>query len=99
MTLHKSKGLEFKVVLHFGLEEWNFPYRKYTGNWNDPPQYPDLQQETNLHYVGITRAEELCVLCQSELRENAKGELKTSAPSYFLGLSQLNGLYTNALPS
>ncbi|MCF4176843.1 UvrD-helicase domain-containing protein [Vibrio sp. McD22-P3] len=98
MTLHKSKGLEFKVVLHLGLEEWSFPYRRYTGNWNDPPQYPDLQQETNLHYVGITRAEELCVLCQCELRENARGELKTSAPSYFLGLAQLNGLYVDSLP-
>ena len=99
MTLHKSKGLEFKVVLHFGLEEWNFPYRRYTGDWNDPPQYPDLQQEMNLHYVGITRAEELCVLCQSELRENSRGELKTSAPSYFLSLVQLNGLFINSLPS
>lgn len=92
MTLHKSKGLEFDVVIHFGLEEWVFPYRKYSRDF-DNPIYPDLEQETNLHYVGITRAEKLCLLIQTELRHNAYGEVKNSQPSYFLKLPQLEGLY------
>lgn len=94
MTLHKSKGLEFKVVFHFDLEEWSFPYRRPGNTWSDPPDYPNLVQETNLHYVGITRAEEYCVLVSSELRKNAKGEFKKAQPSYFLTLPQLKGLYS-----
>ncbi|EOY6274825.1 UvrD-helicase domain-containing protein, partial [Escherichia coli] len=29
MTLHKSKGLEFKLVFHLDLDEWSFPFREY----------------------------------------------------------------------
>ena len=94
MTLHKSKGLEFEVVFHFDLEEWSFPFREYTGNFNDPASYPTLSEELNLHYVGITRAEKLCVLVQCELRKNASGSFKSAQPSYFLGLPQLQGLYS-----
>ncbi|WP_161788396.1 3'-5' exonuclease, partial [Acinetobacter sp. HR7] len=93
MNLHKSKGLEFHTVIHVGLEEWVFPYREYTGNWNDPPFYPELEQDRNLHYVGITRAKEYCFLIQASKRVNALGELKNSTPSYFLTLPQLDGLY------
>ncbi|MFK5914826.1 MAG: ATP-dependent helicase [Woeseiaceae bacterium] len=93
MTLHKSKGLEFKIVIHFDLEEWSFPYRQYTGDWNDEPSYPDISQETNLHYVGITRAVDLCILIRTELRKNSQGSFKRSDPSYFLCLPQLEGLY------
>ncbi|MFT6926366.1 MAG: superfamily I DNA/RNA helicase [Psychromonas sp.] len=93
MTLHKSKGLEFKIVFNFDMEEWSFPYRQYTGNFNDPAYYPTLLEETNLHYVGITRAEELCILIQSELRPNINGVFNTSKPSYFFTLPQLEGLY------
>ncbi|HDU8343363.1 TPA: ATP-dependent helicase [Proteus mirabilis] len=92
MTLHKSKGLEFDIVIHFGLEEWSFPFRKYIEGRREPV-YPELEQETNLHYVGITRAEKLCILIQTELRQNSYGEVKRSQPSYFLTLPQLKGLY------
>ncbi|MCH7351281.1 MULTISPECIES: ATP-dependent helicase [unclassified Acinetobacter] len=67
MTLHKSKGLEFHTVIHVGLEEWVFPYRKVTSDWS--PFYPELEQDTNLHYVGITRAQELCILIQTTKRD------------------------------
>ena len=93
MNLHKSKGLEFHTVIHVGLEEWVFPFRKFTDNWSDPPFYPDLEQDRNLHYVGITRAKENCFLIQASKRVNSYGELKIATPSYFLTLSQLNGLY------
>ena len=93
MTLHKSKGLEFKVVFHFDLEEWSFPFKQVINNDWDNPIYPSLSQDTNLHYVGITRAENCCVLIRTTLRQNSHGNFSQSAPSYFLGLPQLEGLY------
>ncbi|WP_350606107.1 ATP-dependent helicase [Pseudoalteromonas sp. MER144-MNA-CIBAN-0113] len=92
MTLHKSKGLEFKIVFHIDLEEWTFPYQQKGATWDDIT-YPSLAEDTNLHYVGITRAEQCCILIQTTLRRNAKSEHKSSSPSYFLGLPQLEGLY------
>lgn len=93
MTIHKSKGLEFHTVIHVGLEEWIFPHREYTGSWGDPPFYPDIDQEMNLHYVGITRAQENCLLIHSTKRVNSRNEEKRAQPSYFLTLPQLVGLY------
>lgn len=91
MTLHKSKGLEFHTVIHIGLEEWVFPYRKVTQDWSR--YYPELEQDTNLHYVGITRAKELCILIQTTKRINSKEEEINATPSYFLNLIDLEGLY------
>lgn len=92
MTLHKSKGLEFKIVLHLDMEEWSFPHRIPGVNRSDI-NYPSLEEDTNLHYVGITRAEECCILVQTSMRRNANGGYAPSIPSYFLNLPQLNGLY------
>ncbi|EGR1974761.1 ATP-dependent helicase [Vibrio parahaemolyticus] len=92
MTLHKSKGLEFKIIFHLDMEEWSFPHRVPGANWDDI-NYPSLAEDTNLHYVGITRAELCCVLIRTTLRKNAKGNYVDSRPSYFLGLPQLEGLY------
>lgn len=92
MTLHNSKGLEFKVVIHIDLEEWSFPHRIKGENWEDV-NYPSLEDDRNLHYVGITRAEKLCILVQASQRRNSYGECKKSKPSYFLNLPQLEGLY------
>lgn len=93
MSLHKSKGLEFKYVLHFDLEEWSFPYQRVVNDDWDNPIYPELAQETNLHYVGITRAEERCVLIQVGRRQNRRGTFSQSSPSFFLLQPQLEGLY------
>ena len=91
MTLHKSKGLEFHTVIHVGLEEWVLPYRKVTQDGS--LYYPELKQDTNLHYVGITRAQELCILIQTTKRINSKEKEMNAAPSYFLNLTNLEGLY------
>lgn len=93
MTLHKSKGLEFKIVLHLDMDEWSFPYRLVNEVDRNTALYPSLLQETNLHYVGITRAEECCVLINAELRQNSTGAFKRSEASYFFKLPQLEGLY------
>ena len=94
MTLHKSKGLEFDVVLHLDLYGWIFPI----GN---PDQYqeaykpPSWEQELNLHYVGITRAKKACILLTSGSRYSAQGHLIPSVPSIFLQLPRVAGLYQN----
>ena len=92
MTLHKSKGLEFKYVFHLDLEQWSFPYMEKGDNWDDL-RYPSLGQDTNLHYVGITRAEERCYLIRAEFRQNASGNDSKSRESHFWSLPQLAGLY------
>ncbi|MCW8346022.1 ATP-dependent helicase [Vibrio sp. ZSDZ65] len=93
MTLHKSKGLEFKYVFHLDLEEWSFPHLTPGKSWGEQT-FTNLEQDTNLHYVGITRAEEHCFLVRAEYRQNAKGKDSYSNPSYFWTLPQLEGLYS-----
>ncbi|WP_234631449.1 3'-5' exonuclease [Acinetobacter pittii] len=46
MSIHKSKGLEFKVVIHLGLEQWVLPRKtKKQGQWT----FSDLEGDKNLH--------------------------------------------------
>jgi DNA helicase-2/ATP-dependent DNA helicase PcrA len=92
MTLHKSKGLEFDVVYHLDLYDWIHPKRKFIqGNWD--VVYDDWDQELNLHYVGITRAKNYCVLVTSLNRLNREYEIKIGNPSQFFSLPGLDGLY------
>lgn len=68
MTIHKAKGLEFKVVIHIGLEEWVLPRRTLNnGQWS----FQDFDGDKNLHYVAITRAEKICYLVDMSVRVNA----------------------------
>ncbi|HDY7752859.1 ATP-dependent helicase [Vibrio diabolicus] len=92
MTLHKSKGLEFEIVFHLDLYEWVFPFRQYTGDFNEYI-FPDWDQDLNLHYVGITRAKQACILAYSTRRLNGNGENRQGQPSQFLNMPGLNGLY------
>lgn len=50
MTVHSSKGLEFKYVFVVGLEEGLFPHRRFDDT-SDP------EEERRLFYVALTRAE------------------------------------------
>ncbi len=81
MTLHKSKGLEFQIVFHLDLYEYIFP-SKFNGVYTSP------LQDLNLHYVGITRAKDCCVLCTSSIRHNNNGEIN-AVESKFLQLNRL----------
>jgi DNA helicase-2/ATP-dependent DNA helicase PcrA len=47
MTIHKSKGLEFREVYIVGVEDGKFPNKKTS-----------LDEESRLFYVGVTRAKE-----------------------------------------
>lgn len=61
LTLHATKGLEFPVVLIFGLEEGKIPLAKLSDDeyW--------LGEERRLLYVGMTRARgDLHLFCKGE---------------------------------
>ena len=90
MTLHKSKGLEFDVVFHLNLNEWEMPGKKPGPNGDfDHPVYPTYEQDLDLHYVGITRARKACFLVSSSKRTTSSGRLSNASPSEFL---MMNGL-------
>lgn len=93
MSLHKAKGLEFDVVFHLDLYEWSLP-AKIPGPGNDfnNPVYSSLQQDLNLHYVGVTRARKACFLCTSTSRINSEGIARNGRPSEFLGMNNLSAL-------
>ncbi len=77
MTLHASKGLEFKVVFVTGLEEGLFPLAKAA---QDPTE---LEEERRLLYVGVTRAEEVLYLTYARSRYRY-GDQQSSVRSRFL---------------
>ena len=60
MTLHASKGLEFKVVFLPALEEGIFPSKHAESE-------EEIEEERRLFYVGVTRAKEKLYL--SSVRE------------------------------
>ena len=75
MTVHASKGLEFKNVFVVGLEEQLFPSQMCQSS-------AELEEERRLLYVAITRAEENCFLSYSKSRFR-NGETQFSMPSRF----------------
>lgn len=94
MTIHKSKGLEFEVVIHLDLTEWIFPYRKFVSGSKEKI-YPDWDQDLNLHFVAVTRAKSICILAHTSERLNKEKLRKVGEPSPFLSLPGLAGLYGN----
>ncbi len=73
MTLHASKGLEFKCVFIIGLEDGIIPlYRA-----KEPAE---IEEERRLLYVGMTRAKERLFLCRAKKRKwlNAVRNLEIS---------------------
>lgn len=75
MTVHASKGLEFKNVFVVGLEEQLFPSQMCQS-------VAELEEERRLLYVAITRAEENCFLSYAKSRFR-NGETQFSNPSRF----------------
>lgn len=92
MTLHKSKGLEFDVVIHLDLYDWILPKRTFVQGVREPV-YTEWGQCLNLHYVGVTRARKACILVTSKRRLNWEGVEKGGAPSQFFDLPGLDNLY------
>lgn len=62
MTIHNSKGLEFRAVFLVGLEEELFPHA------NSLNEEGNLEEERRLCYVGMTRAKEFLHLSHAKMR-------------------------------
>ncbi|MCX8110970.1 MAG: ATP-dependent helicase [Syntrophorhabdaceae bacterium] len=74
MTLHMSKGLEFKVVFIAGVEDGIIPYRLSQRDGDD-------EEERRLFYVGMTRARDELCLCYCENRsDHGKGTGQRPSP-------------------
>ncbi|MCP4521620.1 MAG: UvrD-helicase domain-containing protein [Cytophagales bacterium] len=77
MTIHSSKGLEFKNVFLVGMEEEIFPSTLRTSSLKE------LEEERRLFYVAITRAEHRLVLSYALKRWKYGKEIECN-PSRFL---------------
>lgn len=62
MTIHNSKGLEFRAVFLVGLEDGLFPHINCRDNRDQ------LEEERRLFYVGMTRAKEQLYLTFARTR-------------------------------
>jgi DNA helicase-2/ATP-dependent DNA helicase PcrA len=85
MTVHASKGLEFKYVFVTGLEDGLFPHER---RGEDSPAsaqgYGEAQEEERrLFYVAITRAKEKLFLSFANFR-TIFGSRNINAPSEFI---------------
>ena len=92
MTLHKSKGLEFDIVFHLNMCEWELPFKIIEDDDFNNPLYPNWEQDLNLHYVGVTRARKACFLVRGTQRTNSKDMLKNARDSEFLSLNGIEAL-------
>lgn len=78
MTIHSSKGLEFKNVFLVGMEETIFPGTRAIG------EREEMEEERRLCYVAITRAKErLFLTCASQ--RMLFGRTNTNRMSRFIG--------------
>ncbi|MGI9545026.1 MAG: ATP-dependent helicase [Cyclobacteriaceae bacterium] len=77
MTIHSSKGLEFKNIYIVGMEEDLFPSQMMLSS------RADLEEERRLFYVAITRAQKQLFLSYATTRYRF-GRLKTCEPSRFI---------------
>ncbi|ACT47324.1 UvrD-helicase domain-containing protein [Methylotenera mobilis] len=77
MTVHASKGLEFKVVFISGLEEGLCPHEQSTYEANG------LEEERRLMYVAVTRARQRLYLSHAQSRM-LHGQVRYGIPSRFL---------------
>ncbi|PJK08938.1 ATP-dependent DNA helicase Rep [Lysobacteraceae bacterium NML08-0793] len=75
MSLHASKGLEFRYVFIVGMEDGNLPHEASLDEGR-------LEEERRLLYVGITRAKEQLWLSHSK-RATRWGSVVKLSPSRF----------------
>lgn len=86
MTIHRSKGLEFKAVFIIGMDQQIIPGLDFYAE--DPQDIPpdtgeDLEEERRLCYVGITRAKKYLMLSHADTRMKF-GQMIFMMPSQFI---------------
>lgn len=99
LTVHASKGLEFRVVFVVGLEEGLFPHERSSR----APRIEDAEEERRLFYVALTRAKEKLYLTHASAR-TIFGSRTITVPSEFLfdipeELIELHSDIPRSLPS
>ena len=80
MTVHASKGLEFKYIFITGLEDGLFPNKRDEGIKNKE----DAEEERRLFYVALTRAKEKLFLSFVNFR-TIFGSRQINTLSEFIG--------------
>lgn len=93
MTLHASKGLEFKVVFLPGLEDGLLPFMGpdfLTGRLKPGGSGMNLAEERRLLYVGITRAQDAVFLSLSNRRSFMGHELRLKPSRFIKELPEAN---------
>ncbi|MDR3135303.1 MAG: ATP-binding domain-containing protein, partial [Deltaproteobacteria bacterium] len=88
LTMHASKGLEFKLVFVVGLEEGLCPY--------EPEGRCDAQEEMRLFYVAMTRAKDTLYLTRATSRF-LFGRSLPGNPSSFWALLPLSLCYDHKI--
>lgn len=78
MTIHASKGLEFKYVFVVGLEQGLFPSSR-----DGEQTKQEQEEERRLCYVAFTRAKEKLHLSYAQLR-TIYGQQRINEPSEFI---------------
>ena len=78
MTVHASKGLEFKYVFITGLEDGLFPHQRHEEELDK-----DSEEERRLFYVAVTRAKEKLFLSFANFRTIFGGR-NINTPSEFI---------------
>lgn len=78
MTIHSSKGLEFKYVFVVGLEQGLFPSQR-----DDVKNKHEEEEERRLCYVAFTRAKEQLHVSYAKLR-TIYGQQRINEPSEFM---------------
>ena len=79
LTVHASKGLEFRVVFIVGLEEGLFPHERSAR----AAKTEDREEERRLFYVALTRAKERLFLTHAQTRM-IFGSRNVALPSQFI---------------
>lgn len=72
MTIHASKGLEFKQVFLIAANEGRIPYQKAKTN-------KEIEEERRLFYVAMTRAKDFLKICYVKIKNG-----KEVTPSRFV---------------
>lgn len=74
-------ALEFNIVFHMDMYKWVLS--------NEYGNEEEKQQNLNLHYVGVTRAIDVCYIMLGSKRYNSKGKCYDALPSSFLEKQEL----------